>query len=478
MPKNITHQLLISISLGCLLGLLLAKFGVASKINPLAFSFVWFGFGVLLRRQLILLLLIFLVGLNLGLWRGSGFFADVQYIQNQIGSKVTLVGRVVDDPAYNDFSQIEFHISSIQEVSDQARSIRGRMRVKTFTGVGIGRGDTVRVDGKLSRALGNRHGSINYAQVSEVAQSGAKLEKIRSNFFASTYTVLPDPQASLGLGFLVGIHSFLPEGLLSDLNATGLTHIVAVSGYNLTILVGLTRRLFAKRSKYQATLAATALMLAFLMITGGSPSIVRASIVSGLGLATWYYGRITSPWMVLLLSAAISASIDPYFLWYDLGWYLSFLAFFGVLILAPAIIKRLYTDHQPRLFGQLFIETTCAQLCVTPLLMAVFNQVSLISILANLIVLPLIPISMILTFIAGAANWVVPGVATLIAWPASLILDFIVQVTNKLASFPGAGYQISINYTQMVVMFSIILVLALTIKRSADKLMVDKKLNK
>jgi competence protein ComEC len=97
-----------------------------------------------------------------------------------------------------------------------------------------------------------------------------------------------------------------------------------------------------------AAASAVVLMLGFIAMTGASASIVRAVVVSSLSLAAWYVGRRPRPLVIILLAAAITAGWNPIYLWSDIGWYLSFLAFFGILILAPQIFKRFWKDkYQP-----------------------------------------------------------------------------------------------------------------------------------
>ena len=99
----------------------------------------------------------------------------------------------------------------------------------------------------------------------------------------------------------------MPLSINTQLAAVGLTHIIAVSGYNLTIIIRAMRRLLTKRSKYQSTLLSFGLIAVFLLVTGFSASIVRAAIVSGLSLIAWYYGRAFRPLLLILLSAVITA---------------------------------------------------------------------------------------------------------------------------------------------------------------------------
>src|SRR5205807_2186671 len=104
-----------------------------------------------------------------------------------------------------------------------------------------------------------------------------------------------------------------------------------VSGYNLTIIIrGLNRLKLG--SKYQRLILSLAFIAFFVLVTGFSASIVRAAIVSTLSLWAWFYGRKIRAVLLIAFTAALTGLINPFYIWGDLGWYLSFLAFFGVLI--------------------------------------------------------------------------------------------------------------------------------------------------
>jgi len=83
-------------------------------------------------------------------------------------------------------------------------------------------------------------------------------------------------------------------------------------------------------------------------VAGTSASIVRAAVISVLTLAAWYYGRAIRPLLLLLLAAAVTAYANPVYLWADISWYLSFLAFFGILVLGPLVTSRLYGERSRR----------------------------------------------------------------------------------------------------------------------------------
>jgi len=109
-------------------------------------------------------------------------------------------------------------------------------------------------------------------------------------------SALPEPLASFGMGLLIGQRNTLPQEISQDLLMVGLTHIIAVSGYNLTILLRSAEKVSGKRSKRMATLLSLALIGIFLLFAGTSASIVRAAIVSLLSIAAGYYAGHSNHW--------------------------------------------------------------------------------------------------------------------------------------------------------------------------------------
>jgi len=329
----------------------------------------------------------------------------------------------------------------IEQVAVQGKALPGKIRVKTLAPVDPRRGDIVEVKGKLYDGFGNYQAAVYYAEVRVVQAANSPIDVLRREFAARIYSLFPDAQAGLGLGFLVGLRSALPESLDEQLKIVGLTHIVVASGYNLTVLVRLARRLFAKVSHYQMTIASLALIAGFVAVTGFSPSMSRAGLVTSLCVVAWYYGRRVHPALLITLAAAITAAINPLYVWSDIGWWLSFLAFGGVMVLAPLLQRRIFGEKEPKFIGQVVIETVCAQLTTLPLILFIFGDLSVISVVANVLVVPLIPLAMLLTFIAGVLGPLVPYVA----WPAIWLLGYICQLVQWLASISWASMPLTIN---------------------------------
>lgn len=433
---------------GVVVGLYATKFGVRTSI-------AWCILAVALtpivfKKKLTSILAVLFIGMVFGVWRGGSFHQTVARYDQYYGNSVVATGIVDDDISYDERLQTEFHITGLEVNGEK---LPGRIRVRGFGASNVTRGDKIKATGSLNRTFGtSRQGSMTFAKIDILGKNASSVEKARSRFFASTYSSLPEPQASLGLGFLVGVRTALPEVFSQQMAIVGLTHIIAVSGYNLTILVQAVRRIFAKRSAYQSVLFSFMLIGGFLLMTGWSPSIMRAAIVTGFSLIAWYYGRTFAPLVLILLGAAITGFINPFYIWGDAGWYLSFLAFAGVLILSPLIVARFF-KKKPNFLAMLLLETMCAIVMTAPYIAWLFGKVSLIAPLANVIVGPMIPLAMVTIFITGVIGIVSPVLALWFALFPRAILTFIVWVVEKLSGVPGAQISVSIGAVETAVMY-------------------------
>jgi competence protein ComEC len=205
------------------------------------------------------------------------------------------------------------------------------------------------------------------------------------------------------------------------------------------------------------------LITGFLIVTGASASIVRASLVSVLSLLAAFYGRRFNPLTLILITAGATCAYDPKYLT-DLGWLLSFLAFFGILVIAPAVAARI-GDPKPVLV-RLFIESFSAQIITLPLILYIFGNLSIVAPITNLIILPLVPLAMATSFLAGLAGMIIPPFAGWLAWPATLTLTFITKTIDGFAALPWAGRQDHLSLTAMLTMYAIILVFTIILARA------------
>lgn len=380
-------------------------------------------------------------GLLLGIWRGAAYLGQLQPYHALGMQKVVFSATANVDAVYGDNSQLSFVVRDVAFTAPRQVHVPGTIKIGGFGETMVYRGDRVRVSGKLFPTRGANQASVGFAEVHVVQRASSPIDTLRRKFVAGLQSTLPEPLASFGLGLLVGQRNTLPDAVTQAILMVGLTHIIAVSGYNLTILLEASRRLFGKRSKLLSTALALVMIFGFLLVAGTSASIVRAAVISILGLSAWYYGRSVRPLLLILLAAAGTTYANPVYLWADISWYLSFLAFFGIMVLGPIVTEKLYGDREPPMLPAIVIESLCAEVMTLPVILYIFGQMSLVSLLANMLVVALIPLAMLLSLIAGLAGMLIGSIAGWFAWPARWLLTYMLDVVNLLARVPHVFQQ-------------------------------------
>lgn len=409
------------------------------------------------HKNVFKLLLVILLAFGLGWWRGLGYNDKIAVYDQLYDQKLSIVGRSNEDANYNKYKQISFSAGNLR--LEDGTKIPGKILVSGYGANSVLHGDEVVITGKMQPGYGTYNARMSYAQLSVVAHHPSLIAELRRNFIVGMQNALPEPAASFGMGLLVGQRATLPEEVKQDLLMVGLTHIIAVSGYNLTIILRATGGLFAKQSKRLTTLFAVGLIFVFLLITGSSSSIVRAAIVSMLSISAAYYGRSIKPLNLIALAAAITAWANPMYIWADLGWYLSFLAFYGVLVLAPLMAKRLTPRLLNSVIAMIALETICAEIMTMPFVLFNFGQVSLIGLLANVLVVVFIPLAMLLSLIAGLSGMFLSTMSGWIALPAKILLTYMLDIAHLLSDIPNVFIEnISLSLSQMLMIYVMVVI--------------------
>jgi competence protein ComEC len=239
---------------------------------------------------------------------------------------------------------------------------------------------------------------------------------------------IPDPEASLGAGILLGGDGRFPEEAKEWFRGAGLSHIVAVSGYNIAILsfAFLFLGIFFFLPRRQAILFALAASGVFVFLAGMPSSGVRALAMAGVIFLATLLGRRSASVPALVFAGALMLLLNPLLLRYDVGFQLSFLATLGIVLFSP--YARELVAHVR--YGQLFVETALltlsAELLILPILFATFKTFSLAAILSNTLLLPLVPYAMLCSFLAGLVGMIAPVLGEAFAFPAYVLLHVIV----------------------------------------------------
>ena len=410
-----------------------AHFGLAPNIGW-CFAAVVFLIMCWRRRTLATLIVAVLFGLCLGGWRGSIYMQKLAAYEPWQYRKITVAVTAKDDAVYDKHKQLSFNAKDITMPDGQR--LAGQIQISGFGENAVFQGDDVLATGKLYPGYGAYQACMSFAMLNMTGHHPTPVSDIRRRFTAGMQSALPEPLAPFAMGLLVGQRATLPDEVKQDLLMVGLTHIIAVSGYNLTIILQASRRLLAKSSKRLSTLLSFGLIGIFLLLAGTSASIVRAAIVSTLSIVTTYYGRTMKPLNLLALAAAITAWANPFYVWSDLSWYLSFLAFYGVMIVSPLIQARWPGRWHQSLIGGVALESVCAEAMSLPFVLYIFGQMSLIGLPANVLVVTVVPLAMLLGLVAGLAGMVGGTLAGWLAWPASVLLNYMLDIAHLMSHIP------------------------------------------
>ncbi len=482
-----TSWLITSICLGLIIGVGVSVFPASIWQNGVP----WLIIGIILgsisvtSRLRIMVVVALIAGLSMGLWRGMLARTDLSIYQRYIGQEVRIIGTIADDPDRDPSNVVKLRVDNIEiilaseydhlrdesDIENYFGSMPGQIWMSSITNIrDIKRSDHIEASGMLKSGFGSFAATMSYGVLTRVERSDQAdpLRDLRDGFGDSLRSAVPSPAVDLGMGILAGQKSALPADMAQAFIIASLTHIVVASGYNLTILIRFARRLFAKVSRLVALIFSGGLAIGFAALVGFSPSMTRASLVAILSLVAWYYGRRFHPVTLLALVAAITVVINPASVWGDVGWYLSFLSFVGVIILAPLLTAYFFGakktgGREPVKMSltaslrQVFVETLSAQLVAAPIIVLFMGQFSLYGMIANIMVLPLLPLIMLLTFLSGLAALVLPvTIASVIAWPATQLLNYVIGIANWVAELPMAQNEVSVLLPVVIAIYTAI----------------------
>ncbi len=280
---------------------------------------------------------------------------------------------------------------------------------------------------------------------------------VRSRLEVQLGSSLPEPYASLALGLITGAGDHFDAGFKDDLQRTGTTHIVAVSGYNLTIVALLLRRLGQRWGRWWGLSLAVMSIVGYVVLAGGTPSMLRGASVAFLSLAAIAYGRVTHRLPLVLLSAVLLSLITPLGMVYSLSWQLSFLAFVGILFW-PAVLEPLLTKRGG-FVGGLFTETLSAEIMVVPLLLYRFGVLSVISPFVNVAVLSLVPLAMGVSALQSVVSLVWLPLGRGIAWFTYPLLWLIVKPIVWASELPFAAVSLRLSVWLLILFYSVLCVI-------------------
>lgn len=281
----------------------------------------------------------------------------------------------------------------------------------------------------------------------------AALYDFRNRAHVTLQAIFPEPAASLLAGILLGIEAGIPRDVRDAFSATNTAHIVAISGFNISIIAGVLLQ-FARRivGAKRATVIVILGLAMYTLLVGAGPSVVRAAIMGSLTVIALRLNRPGAASNALAIAALAMLVHNPFAL-FDVGFQLSFLATLGLILYVTPLsawfenVFARWTSNEraQQIVGVLndsFIVTLAAQITTTPLIVFTFHRLSLVGLLANFIILPAQPAVMILGGIATLVAMVVQPIGQVIAWIAWAFLQFTISVVQFTARLPFASIDV------------------------------------
>lgn len=272
-------------------------------------------------------------------------------------------------------------------------------------------------------------------------------ESARQKASQVIFSQYPQPESGLLAGILLGLDQDLPESLTKAYQQTGTAHIIAISGFNMGVLAVVFTWLFSRIvNRYWAAFLSALAIVIYTVFVGGSPAVVRASIMAVTAFGGHLIGRRQSALNALGFTAALMCLVNPFLLW-DVSFQLSFAATLGLVLFAEPLqswadsrlASRLPEEQVAKVstpLSQYVLFTLAAQLTTLPVIAIHFGRISLSSLLANPLILPVQPPLLIMGGISTVVGAILPGlgrVLSLFVWPLAAYTNWLVERLSRIA---------------------------------------------
>ncbi len=511
------HYIFVAFVCGVLWGVAVAMWvpvaWVLSALLGTGLVFIIVLAGISQARQIgvFWLLVAVVVGMSLGAWQAMTKLHWLTSPENLIGQEVSWSGVIISEPqetrrginATVSFRDCDLRkldkdadLSNLSSNTDNANCAGGRALVTfaPYSELRLRDGVSARCKFKEPENFGDfdwrmylaKNGVRAICAVDEFQsielttfwdKSYAQLMKLRYLMEGHIAQSVPQPAGALAAGLLFGGDRRLSDEVADDFRRTGLTHIVAVSGFNVTVIaqfmvlfgiwIGLWRA--------QAVWLAICAVVIFVAMIGFPSPAVRAGIMGLMVLLVMRAGRVGSALPAVLAAAAAMALVNPMILRYDVGFQLSVLATLGLILMYPLFERWFMRRGEMKFFAEVFFMTLSAQIFVVPIIAYYFGSVSIVSLLANLLVLPVIPIAMVLAFLVAVIGFASSAAAVFAGGALYWLLEYVFAVVDVLAGLSWASKEVSMSVWLLGVFYLILFVGIVIARRYARQCNCAKK---
>ena len=448
-----------SICFGFILGVLLRSLvfvNVYFVIFLLALSFIIFIFTYFSKLKWGLIISVFVFFLSLGFLRFNIADAPVpKALEEQVGQKVSFLGEIVNEPDIRENNQ------KLTVLVDSGVKIL----LSTSFGQDFKYGDEISFTGKLQKPenfttdQGKEFDYVNYlrkdgifyimnyANVEIVSHGhGNKIKGalfyVKEKFLEQISFAISSPENLLMGGLILGEKALFSEDLRQQFIDTGTIHIVALSGYNVTIIAEWIMKLFAFLPQNISIGIGMLAILLFVVMAGGQSTAIRAGAMAVLALVARATGRNYDVARALLLAGVLMILFNPFVLVFDVSFQLSFIATVAVIFFTPKVEPYFQWVTTSFKLRDIISVSFAAYIFVLPFVLYKMGNLSLVALPANILVLPFIPFTMLFGFITGFLGIIYYVLAIPTGFISYLLLHYELRVIDFLADLPYAAFSI------------------------------------
>jgi competence protein ComEC len=436
-------------------------------LSVLSFLVCLYGRFFAESKAIIILLAVFVFSFGLGILRYEMKEATGgDNLSVFTGEKVILTGTVGEEPAVKEQTVQLTVLGDSISLFGKKEKISEKILVSAGLFPEFKYGDYIEAEGKIekpqnfSTTTGNSFDyagflakddifyEMSFAQVKILSSGHGTFIKnglylFKNAFMGKINMLMREPESALLGGLLLGAKNSLGKDWQNEFRQAGVSHIVALSGYNITIVAVGIMAVLAFLPRFLAMSFGAIGILLFAVMTGGSATVLRASVMALLVLLAKATGRTYDVTRALLVAGIFMLIQNPKILVFDISFQLSFLSTVALIFVSPIIERKMTFITEKYKLRELIVATISTQIFVLPFIFYKMGMISLVSLPVNLLILPFIPAIMLFGFIAGMLGFI----SALFAWPFALVtsglLTYTLWVIDTFARLPFSSLNIA-----------------------------------
>jgi len=418
-----------------------------------------------------------------GIWHFYNFMPEIgkNHISFFNNKNVEIQGFIASYPQEKDTSKTFFIQVAKARLDKEWQDVNGKVYVMTSELKELEYGKNIKIEGLL-QGIGDSEESslagffaskgaysmIIYPVVGE--QNGYSgnifyryLFKLKNAFENKVEQVFIEPFSSMILGIMLGVKK-MPKEIMDIFNLVAISHIIVISGYNISIVADFFKKIFNGFSRKLSFWIPLFAIIIFTLFVGAEPPVLRAAIMASILLFAKKEGRKANGVFMVLFAAFVMSIANPLLIRFDPSFQLSVLSTLGLVLISDKLLGYFKKVKIPHIISEALASTLAAQLFIIPIIILYFNRLSIVSPVVNILVLPIVPLIMFSTFVITLIGFIDIGVARLLSYLSSLMVSYIISLSIFFSRFKYASISIK-TPTIFIYLYYLLLALPLIFKK-------------